>query len=290
MSVAITGLASGVEQAVRAAAQATGVDFSFLLSTAKRESGYNPLARAGTSSAAGLYQFLGQTWLGALKRHGASHGYARYADLIQQGLDGKYTVPGDEARKAVMELRFDPHASAIMAGELTAEHAAYLRGRTGREPTGGELYAAHFLGPSGSARLIEAAVNAPGTPAASLFPDAAASNHNVFFRNGQALSAAQVYADLSRTGGSDPAALGARAQGDPGQAAFASYAGAGRSERQIEQALLMQMILGGSGLGAGLGSALGQASGNSGGGAGAAGSLFSAELLSVLAEAKAKAP
>lgn len=286
MSVAIVDLASGVEQAVRAAATATGVDFSFLLSTAKRESGYNPLARAGTSSAAGLYQFLEQTWLGALKRHGASHGYARYADLIQQGLDGRFGVPGEEARKAVMELRFDPHASAIMAGELTAEHAAYLRGRTGREPTGGELYAAHFLGPQGSAKLIEAAANSPTVPAAALFPEAAAANHNVFFRNGSPLSAGQVYADLSRTGGADPAALGARAEGDPGQVAFASYAGAGRSERRIEQQLLMQMILGGPGSGSALGG-LTQTSGPSASsGVAAASSMFSAELLNVLAESK----
>ncbi len=278
MSVAAIGLASGVEQAVRAAAAATGVDFTFLLSTAKRESGYNPLARAGTSSAAGLFQFLDQTWLGAMKRHGSSHGYARYADLIQQGIDGRYSVAGDEAKRAVMELRFDPHASAIMAGELTAEHAAYLRGRVGREPTGGELYAAHFLGPQGSARLIEAAASSPGVSAASLFPDAAAANRGVFFHDGQALSAGQVYANLSRTGGTDLSALGTRSQGDPGQGAFATYAGAGRIERRLEQAMLVQMILG---------SGQGQGGGSSGS---AAGSLLSAQLLGALSAAKTDAP
>ena len=283
MSVAAVGLSSGVEQAVRAAASATGVDFTFLLSTAKRESGYNPLARAGTSSAAGLFQFLDQTWMGALKRHGASHGYARYADLVQQGVDGRYSVPGEEAKRAVMELRFDPHASAIMAGELTAEHAAYLRGRTGREPTGGELYAAHFLGPQGSARLIEAASASPGTTAASLFPEAAAANRAVFFRDGQALNAAQVYANLSRTGGTDLSALGAHADTDPGQGAFAGYAGAGRSERRLEQAMLVQMILGGT-------QGLGGVGGGEGGGRGAASSLLSAQLLSALSEAKTEAP
>ncbi|CAN5357614.1 transglycosylase SLT domain-containing protein [soil metagenome] len=282
MSVAAIGLASGVEQAVRAAASATGVDFTFLLSTAKRESGYNPLARAGTSSAAGLFQFLDQTWLGAMKRHGASHGYARYADLIQQGMDGRYSVAGDEAKRAVMELRFDPHASAIMAGELTAEHAAYLRGRVGREPTGGELYAAHFLGPQGSARLIEAAAGSPGVSAASMFPEAAAANRGVFFHDGQALTAGQVYANLSRTGGTDLSALGTRSQADPGQGAFATYAGAGRIERRLEQAMLVQMILGSS-----QGQGFSQSSGSGGG---AASSLLSAQLLSALSEAKTDAP
>ena len=284
MGVAIAGLASGVEQAVRAAAAATGVDFSFLLSTAKRESGFNPLARAGTSSAAGLFQFLDQTWLATVKKHGASHGYARYAELIQQGVDGRYFVPGDEARHAVMELRYDPHASAIMAGEMTAEHAAYLRGRTGREPTGGELYAAHFLGPQGSARLIEAAANSPGATAAALFPEAAAANHGVFYRNGQALSASDVYLNLSRTGGSEFAALDAKANADPGAGAFANYAHAGRSERQMEQAMLVQMILGGSNGLSGLAGAGGASSNTSV--TGAATSMFSAEMLKLLADAK----
>ena len=120
-----------------------------------------------------------------------------------------------------------------------ADHAAYLRGRTGREPTGGELYAAHFLGPQGSAKLIEAAQQSPGAIAASLFPDAAAANHGVFYRDGRALTVSEVYADLGRTGGGGDAAI----QADPGQTAFTEYAGAGRLERLREQTMLMQFLL-----------------------------------------------
>jgi hypothetical protein len=230
---------SGVEAAVRRAASATGVDFGFLMRTAKRESGFDAGAKAVSSSAAGLFQFIEQTWLSTIKRHGAAHGYARYADLIQEGNDGRFHVPGgDEARKAVMDLRYDPHCAALMAGELASDHAAYLRGRTGREPTGGELYAAHFLGPQGSAKLIEAAHQTPAAIAANLFPDAASANHGVFYRDGRALSVSEVYADLGKTGGGDAAI-----QNDPGQAAFAQYAGAGRLERLKEQAMLMQFIL-----------------------------------------------
>ena len=108
------------------------------------------------SSAAGLFQFVEQTWLSTLKQHGSKHGYARYAELITKGPDGRYRVDGAEARRAVMDLRLDPHAASLRAGELTSDHAAYLKGRTGRDPTAGELYAAHFLGPQGSARLIQA--------------------------------------------------------------------------------------------------------------------------------------
>jgi soluble lytic murein transglycosylase-like protein len=73
-----------VEQAVKTASDATGVNFDFLMRTARRESGFDPSATASTSSAAGLFQFTEQTWLKTLKRHGSAHGFARYADLIRE--------------------------------------------------------------------------------------------------------------------------------------------------------------------------------------------------------------
>src|ERR1700678_2332202 len=90
-----------VEAAIQRASNATGVDFGFLLGTARRESGYNPGAKAPTSSAAGLFQFVEQTWMSTLKAHGAKYGYARYADLIQKGPDGRFHVDGAEARRTV---------------------------------------------------------------------------------------------------------------------------------------------------------------------------------------------
>src|SRR6478752_7733996 len=165
--MAVQGIRAIVEQAIDRAAKATGVDFGFLMKTAGRESSFNPKAQASSSSAAGLFQFVGQTWLSTLKQHGSKHGYARYADLITKGSDGRYHVDGAEARRAVMDLRLDPHASSLMAGELAADHAAYLKGRVGRDPTAGELYAAHFLGPQGSAKLINAMQTTPRSSAAS---------------------------------------------------------------------------------------------------------------------------
>ena len=238
-----------IEQAIQRAARATGIDFGFLMRTAKRESGYNAQAKAGSSSAAGLFQFVEQTWLATLKRHGSAHGYARYAGLITEGADGKFYVPqGGEARKTVMDLRFDPHAAAVMAAELAADHAAYLRGRMGREPTGGELYAAHFLGPQGSAKLIQAAHASPGATAAALFPEAAASNHGVFYKAGRPLTVAELYTNLSQTAGGAAGAVG-NAATDPGQPAFVAYAGAARTERLREQALLVNFFLSDDGAG-----------------------------------------
>ncbi len=183
--------------ALEAAARATGVDFGYLVRTARRESAMNPAAQARTSSAAGLFQFVEQTWLGTLKRHGAAHGYGEYAEMIT-GSGGRYGTVSAEARRAVLNLRFDPRAAALMAGELTSDSAAYLRGRIGREPTGGELYAAHFLGPAGSARLIQACESNPAASAVSMFPQAAAANRSIFYRSGRPASVSEVYANLMR--------------------------------------------------------------------------------------------
>jgi hypothetical protein len=265
---AVKGLGGQVEAALKRAAAATGVDFDFLMRTAKRESGFNSGAKASTSSAAGLFQFVEQTWLSTLKRHGSAHGYARYAELIQETSDGRYQVAGSEARQAVMDLRFDPHAASVMAAALANDHAAYLRGRVGREPTGGELYAAHFLGPQGSARLIEANHAYPNASAAAFFPDAAAANHNVFYHDGRPLSVAQVYAGLSQTGGSGEATGGAA--GDAGEVAFAAYAGARQTERERQEALLVGMLLSGDGAAA----------------AGPFGAMYSTDLLQLLSKAR----
>lgn len=200
MTIGAIPSSGGVEAAIRRAASATGVDFDFLMKTARRESAFNPSARAPTSSAAGLFQFVEQTWLGTVKQNGAKHGYGQYADLIHQGSDGRYRVDGS-ARNVVLDLRFDPQAAASMAAELTASNAAYLRGRTGQEPGAGDLYAAHFLGPAGAARLMEAMSSRPGSSAAALFPEAASANRSIFYREGRAATVAEVHANLQRTAG-----------------------------------------------------------------------------------------
>lgn len=190
-------------QAIRFAAQATGVDFDYLVRTAKRESSLNPNAKARSSSAAGLFQFIEQTWLSTLKAHGAKHGYGAYANAITQTSDGRFVVNDPKARAQVMGLRYDAQANALMGAELTKGHGAYLRGRIGREPTEGELYVAHFLGPQGASDLINAAHNRPTASAAALFPAAARANPTIFYQNGKALNVAAVYVQLTR-GANDP--------------------------------------------------------------------------------------
>ncbi len=200
MSVGAIPASGGVEAAIRRAASSTGVDYDFLMRTARRESSFNPNAKAPTSSASGLFQFIEQTWLATVKQHGAKHGYGQYADLIHRGSDGRWRVEGS-ARNVVLDLRFDPQAASTMAGELTASNAAYLRGRTGREPGAGDLYAAHFLGPAGAAQIMEAMTTRPGSSAVAMFPQAAAANRSIFYRDGRAATVAEVHANLQRSAG-----------------------------------------------------------------------------------------
>lgn len=181
----------GAVDAVARGAAASGADFTALLATARRESALNPAARAGTSSAAGLFQFIESTWLDMVRRHGADHGLARQAAALQAGNVDPAT------RRQILDLRYDPELSARMAGELWRENAASLQARLGRAPSESELYAAHVMGPAGAARLIEAA--ASGAPnAAALFPREAGANRGLFYtREGTPRSAAGLLARLS---------------------------------------------------------------------------------------------
>ncbi len=262
MTVGAIPASGGVEAAIRRASSSTGVDYDFLMRTARRESSFNPNARAPTSSASGLFQFIEQTWLATVKQHGAKHGYGQYADLIHRGSDGRWRVEGS-ARNVVLDLRFDPQAASTMAGELTASNAAYLRGRTGREPGAGDLYAAHFLGPAGAAQIMEAMATRPGSSAVVMFPQAAAANRSIFYRDGRAATVAEVHANLQRTAGSG----GAVAPVGPTAPLLSEQdtALAARLDRLKQDQSLLALLLGqdGDGKGGGFGGAFSPGAGSS---------------------------
>src|SRR5215467_14291713 len=171
---ATASAAPQVTGAIREAAQSTGISFEYLLTTAKIESNFNPTAQASTSSAKGLYQFIDQTWLGTMKQDGAALGLGRYAGAIERTSSGHYEVPDPAMRAAILRLRNDPQASAMLAGALTRNNATLVSANIGRQPTNGELYIAHFLGADGAAKLINGASLQPRASAAVMFPHAAA--------------------------------------------------------------------------------------------------------------------
>ena len=200
-ATATAGVASSRAQiagAIKQAANTTGTSFQYLLTTAKMESDFNPKAAASTSSAAGLFQFIGQTWLGTVKEAGAQLGYGQYADAITKSSSGDYSVSDPAKKTAIMKLRDDPAASSAMAGVLTRSNSFKLTGLIGRRPTDSELYMAHFMGVGGAAKLITNAEDNPQASGARMFPNAAAANHSIFYDNtGHARSVSDVYSVLT---------------------------------------------------------------------------------------------
>lgn len=172
------------------------VDFDYLLQTAIRESSLNPEAKARTSSATGLFQFLDSTWLQVMKEEGPRLGYGQYADAIKVGTDGDYYIADKALRQEVLKLREDPQIASDMAAAFTRGNGAYLFEKFGRMPSPGELYIAHFLGAQGAEKLFNAGLKDPDQIAAKLFPKQAKANSAIFYEGGEARTIREVYRSL----------------------------------------------------------------------------------------------
>jgi Transglycosylase SLT domain len=189
--------ADGVLSALRRAADETGTDFDYLLTTAMRESSLNPKAEAASSSATGLFQFIEQTWLGTVKEFGGEHGLKNYADAIEVGSNGRFRVADPAMRREILALRKDAKTAALMAGEMTNAVRGDMESALGRGVSAGELYVAHFMGPKAAIKLIATAEATPKASAADIFPQAANANRSIFYGGGKAKSAADVLAQLT---------------------------------------------------------------------------------------------
>lgn len=144
------------------AAKAIGIPVNTLLGLIGVESGFDPNARAGSSSAAGLGQFLTGTWQEMMGKHATRLGVPTSA------------------------TQFDAKASALMA-------AQYIKDNGGTNDTATRAYMKHFLGPGGAKKFFAARPEATGV---SILPDAAKANPGIFFDNGRPRSVAQIYALL----------------------------------------------------------------------------------------------
>lgn len=184
-----------VTAAIQLASANTGVQFGYLLNQARLESGLNPNARARTSSATGLFQFIDQTWLGTVRQHGAEHGLGWAAAQIRQGPNGRFYVPDPETRRQILDLRRQPEAASAMAAEYASDNGRYLESRLGRRMEPVDLYLAHFLGAGGAARFLRAHESSPNAPAAAMLPQAARANRPIFYnRDGSMRSFAEIRA------------------------------------------------------------------------------------------------
>src|SRR3954470_16952975 len=166
---------------IQQASANTGVDFSYLMAQASRESSFDPKAKASTSSATGLYQFVEQTWLGTFKEHAADYGYSDLAAKITKGADGRYSVSDPAARKQILDLRKDSTLNAAMAAELASDNKTKMEAALGHPVTATDLHLAHFLGLNGALRFVRKLDSDPSATGAAMFPRAAAANASVFY-------------------------------------------------------------------------------------------------------------
>lgn len=184
-----------VAKGIRQASVATNVDFRFLVAEASQESGLNPEAKAASSSASGLFQFIDSTWLQMVQRFGAKYGIGDLAQQVTLDPSGRARVSDAAVRQQILDLRTDPRLSAAFAAEYTMANAADLRRTLGRSVNHADLYMAHFLGAGGASRFLQAVGSNGDAIAAELLPEAAAANKPVFYDSstGAPKTVAEIY-------------------------------------------------------------------------------------------------
>ena len=168
----------GVVSAIKTASAKTGVSFSYLMEKAAAESNFNPIAKAGTSSATGLFQFIESTWMDMINKHG-----------------DKYGIDKNQSKSALLNLRKDPEIASLMAAEFADGNKAHLKTTIGGDIGNTELYFAHFMGAGGASGFLSQLKKNPLSIGADLFPKEARANRNVFYDRdtGQPRTLQQIY-------------------------------------------------------------------------------------------------
>jgi hypothetical protein len=172
-------VARAIVEHVVEAAKTTGSDPALLMAIADKESSFAPTAKASTSSASGLFQFIDSTWLKAVRMFGWRHGQQEAAEAIE--VKGGDLRVAPQKRAAILAMRNDPYLSAALAAEMLKYDGDKIAERIGRPLTAGETYLIHFLGPDDAARFMQKVEEAPQTPAAKLLPKPARANKPIFF-------------------------------------------------------------------------------------------------------------
>jgi hypothetical protein len=172
-------VARAIVEHVVDAAKSTGSDPALLMAIADKESSFAPKAKASTSSASGLFQFIDSTWLNAVRMFGWRHGQQEAAEAIVAKGGDLRVAP--QKRTAILAMRDDPYLSAALAAEMLKYDGDRIAERIGRPLTAGETYLIHFLGPDDAARFMQTVEDAPQTPAARLLPRPARANKPIFY-------------------------------------------------------------------------------------------------------------
>lgn len=132
-----------VKGSIADAARRVGIDPALFGSVLGFESaGFKTDAKAGTSSAAGLGQFIRSTFIEMLAKHGAKH--PETAALASKAANFKSLSKAD--RQQVLAARNDPVVSALLAAEYQKEGINALLREGAANPSSGEIYSKYVFG------------------------------------------------------------------------------------------------------------------------------------------------
>lgn len=178
--------------AIDEAAARVGAPARLMRAMASLESSLDATAKASTSSATGLYQFIEATWLAKVERHGRKYGLGHLARHIRRGPLDEPVVDDPRIRDRILALRKDARLSAFLAAELTVDNARRLEKLLARPVTQTEIYLAHVFGVTGTARFLKAAESTPDRIGASMFPKEARANPGLFLMGGQPATVGEI--------------------------------------------------------------------------------------------------
>lgn len=150
---------SDVYQAIQNASLKYKIPLNYMLALAAKESNFDPLAKAKTSSATGLYQFIKATWTSLWK-------------------DAK-TPPQPT----------DPYASADAAARFIKQIQIKLNTD---DPA--SLYLGHFLGPEGASDLLAAYKKNSDTSVLEIIHEAQLkANRSIFYKDDKPKTVEDIY-------------------------------------------------------------------------------------------------
>lgn len=172
------------------------------------ESGGNPTAQSGSSSAGGLGGFIDSTWLATVRKAAPELAGESDAQILARKKDA--TPEGIAFQRRMVEAHIAENTASLQAN--------------GIEPTSGNLYAAHFLGSGGANTVLKAP---DATPIANLVSQSV-MDANPFLK-GMTVGDFKAWTD-KKMGGAGVSAIvpGGAAPAAPGSAAVATDTEAGQ--------------------------------------------------------------
>lgn len=177
-----------VAKAIVQAARDADFPADYLMAIAEKESSFDCDADSDTSTALGCFQYIEQSWLSVIRRHGADFGLGDVARKIvdRKGRRGAVYLDIDdkELKEEVLDLRRDPYLSAVLTASDLQEARRNIEARLDIVMGDESLYLPHFVGEDAARTVLAAQTKRPQTSAKRILPTAARYNRAMFHGKG----------------------------------------------------------------------------------------------------------